>query len=342
MRRVLIASLACAVWAQEAGFRVQTQLVMVPVSVTLGGQTVDGLEPQDFLVLDNGRPRKPDVDSFATGVAPIALVVAVQSSGISYPVLLKVRRIGAMIQPLITGERGCAGLVSFSQRVEWLEECTGSPEALSRAFARLRPVGDKTGRMLDAASEAIKKLEQRPRSRKVLLLVSETRDRGSETALEAVLHDAQRANVMVYAASYSAFTTAFTTKPSDTRQPKVTQGPGTPRNEPGSPAGRERIPIPPPEQRADILGGLGELVRLGKENAVQALTVGTGGMNYRFTRQKGLEEMIEKLGRELHTQYVLSFAPDSTSPGYHTLEVRVARKGEYRVRARPGYWASGQ
>ena len=43
-------------------------------------------------------------------VAPIALVVAVQSSGISAAALAKVQKIGAMIQPLITGDRGRASL----------------------------------------------------------------------------------------------------------------------------------------------------------------------------------------------------------------------------------------
>ena len=71
------------------------------------------------------------------------------------------------------------------------------------------------------------------------------------------------------------------------------------------------------------------------------LTASTGGTVFPFTRLKGLEGAVEKLGRELHTQYILSFTPDSPTPGYHHLEVRVAGRPDLRVRARPGYWAAG-
>ena len=88
-----------------------------------------------------------------------------------------------------------------------------------------------------------------------------------------------------------------------------------------------------------MLAGIGELARLGKTNTSEALAVATGGTTFPFTRQKGLETAIEKLGAELHTQYVLSFAPDKVEPGYHHLEVRIARKSDFHIRARPGYWA---
>jgi hypothetical protein len=53
---------------------------------------------------------------------------------------------------------------------------------------------------------------------------------------------------------------------------------------------------------------------------------------------KTLEEAIVKLGEDLHSQYVVSFAPDPPEEGYHVLEVNVTRKGTFQVRARAGYW----
>jgi hypothetical protein len=70
------------------------------------------------------------------------------------------------------------------------------------------------------------------------------------------------------------------------------------------------------------------------------LTAVTGGIAFPFTRQKGLEDAIQKLGAELHSQYMLSFVPEDSAPGYHKLEVRVVRAGEFRIRARPGYWSA--
>ena len=64
------------------------------------------------------------------------------------------------------------------------------------------------------------------------------------------------------------------------------------------------------------------------------------GATFSFTRQKGLEDAIENLGAELHTQYLLGFTPESTEPGYHPIEVRVTGHADLRIRSRPGYWVS--
>jgi len=343
MKNAVVCLLALSLLAQEPPhFDVQSRLVLVPVTITdQKGRVIEGLVQDDFMVLDNGRPQKVDLDSFATGVAPIALVVAVQSSGISAAVLTKVRKIGSMIQPLITGERGCAALVSFAERVEWHQECTSDADALGRAFLRLRPGAQKEARLLDAAHESIERLRKRPNVRRVLLLISESRDRGSETALETIAVDAQTAGVTVYAATYSALKTGFTVKsPDSAPPPPVSSLPTTEDLE--SPRTKTRPRVPPPQERVDLLGAIGELSRLGKTKTTQILAQSTGGTEFAFARQKGLEGSIEKLGAELHTQYVLSFTPAQPAAGYHHLEVRVAGHGELSIRARPGYWQRGQ
>jgi VWFA-related protein len=334
--------LICAtlLFGQDPAFNVESRLVMVPVTVTdKKGRSIEGLEATDFVLQDNGRPQPVVVDSFATGVAPIALVVAVQSSGISAAVVEKVQKIGSMIQPLITGDRGCAALVAFDEQVHWLAECTKDAGVLARAFARLQPGEEKSARMLDAVHESIERLRKRPKVRRVLLLISESRDRNSETQLASVVMSAQAAGVMVYAVTYSAFKTAFTSKSNTAPDPprEYPERPRSTRTEPLTPWGR--VPVPPPEQRVDILGGIGELGRLGKTKDTESLTQDTGGATFSFARQKGLETAIEKLGAELHSQYVLSFTPVNPEPGYHRLEVRIPRDRKLRIRARPAYWS---
>jgi hypothetical protein len=213
MRCLVLFAVSLALAAQNPRFDVQSRLVLVPVTVTgAKGRTIDGLDTNDFVVLDNGRPQKVTVDTMATGVAPLALVIAIQASGISKAVLEKVHRIGAMIQPLVTGERGCAGVVAFSERIVWLQDCTNDEDALARALEQVRPGAGKSARMLDAVYESIERLRKRPNSRRVLLLISESRDRGSETALDQVAMAVQASGVTAYAATYSAFNTAFTSK----------------------------------------------------------------------------------------------------------------------------------
>ena len=320
--------------AQNQKFEVESRLVVIPAMVTdAKGRSVDGLQAPDFVVLDNGLRRNIVVDSVDTGVAPIALVVAVQSSGISAPALEKVKKIGAMIQPVITGERGCAALVSFDSNVRWHQECTKDTDALARAFHSLEAGPQYSARMLDAVDEAIEHLRQGKNVRRVLLLISESRDRGSENDLEGVIIAAQKADVTVYSCSYSAFATAWTTlvakrdKPPEPSIPRVNQKMAT------------KVDLPPPEQRVDLLAAIGELARLGKGKDTEILTDMTGGATFAFTRQKGLEDAIAKLGSELHSQYVLSFTPEKPEPGYHKLQVKVSRE-KATVRSRPGYWVS--
>ncbi len=344
--------LALSLYAQESRFDVRSRLVVVPVIVSNDkGRFVDGLEPADFVVLDNGRPQPAIVDTIDTGVAPIALVVAVQSSGIFAPVIEKVRRIGAMIQPLVTGDRGSAAVVSFDQKATWLTDFTNDEDRIDRAFKSLkaltRPGEDKEARMLDTASAAIEKLQARPNSRRVLLLISETRDRGSETTLEQVMASAQTAGITIYAVTFSALKSAFASKV-PVAQPRRAIKPKTPNDETGivngMPPGKYNPwpKKPPPEQQVDALGGIAELKRLAQANATMALTKATGGTTFPFTREKTLVEAIQKFGAELHNQYVISFVPEAHAAGYHTLEVRIARSGEFQVRARPGYWSTDE
>jgi len=339
---ILALSLTLPLVAQDSRFGVRSRLVLVPATVTdARGRPVYGLGPEDFAIFDNSRERKVSVDTLDTGVAPIALVIAVQSSGISAPVLEKVRKIGAMIQPLITGERGCAALVTFAQSVDWLQECTNDPNALQRAFRGIEAGEYKKAVMLDAVNEAIQRLRARQNTRRVILLISESRDRGSKAALEAVSVAAESADITLYAATYSLAKAAFASKVrvGEPPPPPHAQTPSEVMKTPnGEVPTKYNPPILPTEQRASISSGLAELLRLHRENDTQALAAVTGGTAFPFTRQKALEEAIGKLGAELHSQYILSFAPEDAESGYHQLEVRVLRSGDYRVRARPGYW----
>lgn len=340
MRCAVLLVLAVSLAGQDSRFEAESRLVLVPVTVTdERGVPVDGLEAEDFLVLDNGRRQKVAGEASATGVVPIALVVAVQSSSLSAAALEKVRKIGGMIQPLITGEHGCAAVIAFGNRVEWRQECTSDSDAVVRAFSRLEPGDGKDACLLDAVEAATLRLRERKNVRRVLLLISESRDRGSEGDLDNVVVAAQSAGVTIYAATYSAFLTGFTTKSSEVSTPRQPKGPKERDRPPVGPPGREEIPLPPREQRVDILGGLGELRRLRKTNTTQVLSSETGGAILSFNRQGTLETAIEKLGAELHAQYVLSFTPEAPSAGYHRLQVRLVRGGDYRVRARPGYWS---
>ena len=343
MRYGLAFVFVLALCAQDSHFDARSRLVSIPVNVSdAQGHPVEGLTAADFVVTDNGRPQTVFVDSDATGVAPIALVIAVQASGISTPVLEKVRKVGSMVQPLITGTSGCAAVLSFDEGVSWLQDCTNRPEAIEGALRDIRPEGLKRARMLDAAHAAVEKLRVRPDARRVLLLISESRDRGSDYDFALVAANAQMAGVTVYAATYSAFRTAFTSRKPVSAKPSTLPPPPVPdsyKTPSGVPAGKYDPRMVPLEDSMDVSAGLRELVRMGKTDTTRTLAVATGGTILPFLIQKGLENAIERLGLELQTQYMVSFTPDSAERDYHVVTVKVeGASGGFQVRARPGYW----
>jgi VWFA-related protein len=322
LRRTFLASLsapALAAYAQQV-IRSESRLVMVPVAVLdANGGYVAGLSAADFELLDDGTPRMVRMDTPDTGVAPISLIVAVQRAAISAAVLAKVRKIGAMIQPLIIGERGEAAVIAFDEDLHLVQEFTSDPAVISDAFTRLTAGSQAlTARMLDAVELAAKMFaERKPDSRRVLLIVSESRDRGSRLKLDRAVQLAQQEGIVVYAATYSAYATPFTAKPED----------APPREAGGN--------------YVDFGVILTELARNAKKLAARRLAAETGGAQFSFLRQSGLEHIITETGADLHSQYMLSFTPpNDAAAGMHSIEVRVNGGEKYHVRARRAYWVA--
>ncbi len=296
--------------------RTEVPLVVLPVTVTDSrGRTIDGLTVADFVVLDNGKPRPAQVDSSDALTSPVALAAVLQTSDISAAVLAKLRKIGGMIQEGLSGDRGEAAVIGFSDEAKTLAGFTPDANKIDDAFRGLRGSGNTSGCMLDALELALNLLAERPRNpRREILLVSETRDRGSKAKLQDVVEHAQRLNVTIYALSYSVYTTAFTSNPSDT--PQSTSGTG-------------------------LLGLITEPARLAKTNTVEALTAATGGRHLSFTRQAGLEEDVLKVSKEIHSRYLVSFTPPHEATGsFHTLEIQIKDRPDAIVRTRPGYWTA--
>jgi len=331
MRRAAI-GLICwlgSIAAQDKPFRVQTKIVQVPVSVMdKYGRYLDGLAASDFTVLDNGVPQEVTLDDFDTGMPPISLAIAVQTSGISTPALARIRRIGAMIQPLVIGPRGAAAVVALGREVKWLQDFTSDDAEIQDAVENLKAGSALAqARMLDAIAAISQHMKQR-KGRKVLLLLSESRDRGSETSFRQALEAVERQGIQVFGAHYSAYATTGTAKPKDLPDfpgpPTISMNPST---EPGCFCTVGISPM------------FSELARLGKTNAIQTLTEATGGSDYPWERERGIDNAIEKLGVEVHSQYILSFPQRENATGMHKIDVSVPNRGVLRIRSRRTYWA---
>jgi len=301
--------------AQQDTIRVDVPVVFVPVTaLDADGKYINGLEAVDFELLDNGKPVPFEMTTADAFSAPLALVAAVQANEASITALEKIQKTGNVVPALITGDRGSVMVLAFGDEVKTVQGWTRDANDVSRAFRGLRPQWTIKARLLDAAAEGIEQLNRRaPEERRVLLIISESKDRGSKAELQEVAQLAQRAGVTIYAVSFSAYATAFTKK------------------------GGQQAPTG--SGGFNVLGIFTEIGRLGKENTVDALTLASGGRRRGFTTLHGLEEELGHVGEEIHSQYLLSFTPVSPKAGFHWLGVRVKGRPEALVRTRPGYWA---
>ena len=312
---ILAMLLSVALLAQQEPIRVDVPVVFLPVTVMdVEGRYIDGLEASDFELTDNGKAVLFEMTTSDSVTAPLALVVAVQANENALAALEKIQKTGSVVPALISGARGSVLVIGFGEEVTTVQGWTRDSGEVSRAFRALRPQWDPKARMLDAVTEGIKLLSERaPEERRVLLVISETKDRGSKAALNDVAVLAQRAGVSIHAVTFSAYATAFTKKGGTQPDPRHSGG--------------------------NILGIFTEIGRLGKENTIEALTVASGGRSRGFTTLHGLEEELGHVGEEIHSQYLLNFTPVSPKKGFHSISVRVKSRKDAIVRTRPGYWA---
>ncbi len=320
--------------------RATVSVVLAPTTVTdRSGNLITGLSSDDFKLLDND---KPQILSKDVSVHPISMVVVVQANNAVTDALPKIQKIGSVVGDLVVGDNGEGAVIEFDHRIRTVVDFTNDSAQISDAFKKIKP-GSSTSAMIDAVSEGIRMLQTRPpERRKVILLISETGDYGSENHAREVLTQAQFANVVIYTVNISHLVTELT-RPAMPPAP-----PAIPTTATAVPAGKPLTPTSISTNRdvGDFIPGFEEIFKGVKgifvANPAEVFTRFTGGRQFSFVKQDTLERALVQLGQELHNQYLLSYHPSNLNEqGYHHIQVIVDRAA-LQVRTRPGYWSAGQ
>jgi VWFA-related protein len=333
-----------------APIKIRSVLVNTPVTVrNEKGEMVHDLEESDFRITDNGAQQK--ITHFNLGGDPISLVVVVETSSRIASILPQIRKSGILISQTVTGPTGEGAVVGFDDRVNTLLDFTSSGDLMEKAMSGL-PEGSRGTKLFDAMSKAVELLSARPEvsetelgHRRVMLVIAEAHDSGSEEKLGEVLRRAQLANITIYAVGIS------TTKADLKRKPEQT-GPS-----PVTPEGTYGIPPPPGTVQTPTTGDTsqpqgGSLLSLAvwavthakdqvTAHQLEIAAAATGGMHVSTWKDRSIERVIDEMGGELHSQYTLTYTPGGVNTdGYHEISVTVAKEKErgLKVRARPGYY----
>jgi VWFA-related protein len=307
------AALFIFAYTARAQFKSNVPLVIAPTTVTdAKGQNVDGLTADDLILYDNNVPQEIRLDWTAY---PIDLVVAVATSGYAGPAIRKLGRSGILLTQLLAAYGGETAVISFSDEVRVRQDFTEDPDAVTHALQSLRREGDQA-HTLDAMEQGLQMFEHRPAGRRrVIVMIAEKRDRSSKAKFPDVMENVERANAEIYWLSYSPFLEPFFEKaPED--------------------------PEPPPGGYNCILCPIHELARLHQPDLAALFTHNTGGRAVNFFKRQGLEEAIQRIGEELHRQYILSFQPKGgQADQFHALRVAVKGRPDWVAKTREGYWA---
>jgi VWFA-related protein len=330
--------------------KIVTRVALVNTPVTVrdsNGQMVNTLDAKDLQVTDNGVPQQ--ITHFDLGGDPLSIVFLVETSSRIAPLLPQIQKSGIVLGETVMGPDGEAAVVGFNDAVDKLQDFTTNRDAIEKVFTRLNTVTSGS-KLFDAMAIGVEMLSGRPLPtaetpgrRRIMLILSEATDVGSETKLGAVLRQAQLSNVTIYSVGLSTTMAELKAPPKDTT-PHITP-PGT-------------FPQPPmpgtvqtPETEATRYGS-GNLMALAvwavqhvknkiTDHALELAATATGGEHIATLKNHSIENAIDEIGGELHSQYSVSYIPSGTNEtGYHEIKVTVKKDG-LKVRARPGYYLAG-
>lgn len=180
---------------QQPLFRAGTDLVDLYVTVTDDdGRLVPNLVEDDFAIFDEGQPQ--DIALFESDIRPITVVVMLDTS-ISTTNVMHLIKGGAeqFLLRMLPDDRARVG--AFNDKIEIdPPEFIGNRDALIRELEHL-DFGNQT-RLFDAISTSLDALLT-VENRKVVLVLTDGEDFGSDSGWREVLGRAVEENVMIYA-----------------------------------------------------------------------------------------------------------------------------------------------
>jgi VWFA-related protein len=312
----LLALLNGSALSQETTFHSQSNVVVIPALVkSAKGEIVYGLGEKDFVVEDDGVEQPVRLDEVSE-TSQVSLVVAIQRGRRANYEFPRIRGLSAMLDPMVEAGLGQVAIVEFDSQVQLVQDFTSNSERTAENLKGLQ-AGDEGAAILDAVDYSVKLLEKAPKERqRVLLLISETRDHGSQAKVEDVVAEIGQSSTAVYALAFS---------PSRSNVLDTMRG-----NNMG-----EMHPSP------DLLAPLIMAAEAMKKNMPRTVAAMTGGEYEMFATGKNFDLRMIDFSNHLHSRYLLSIEPKSPQAGLHRIRVRLRNPGDSVVLARSSYWAVG-
>ncbi|MFZ0583300.1 MAG: VWA domain-containing protein [Candidatus Acidiferrales bacterium] len=299
--------------AEQLKHAIRSRVNEVTAPVTVRdpkGEMVFDLTQQNFRVYDNGAEQK--IDHFDVGGDPLSIVVVIETSSHILPMFPSVKHAGIVFTETVMALTSEAAVISYDSTVDLQQKFTTDPDSVQYAIEHL-PLGVNDEHLYDAMAKGIAMLDERPAvRRRIMVVVGESQDTGSESRLGGVLRQAQLANVTIYSIGLSTAMADLRAKPDHVNE------------------------------YPDLMALAVWLVKTGKNalgmNSLAVASEATGGLHLATMKDRSIDKAVDEIGGELHAQYTIGYRPHDADPeGYHEIKVVVDRPN-VSVRSRPGYY----
>ena len=340
-----------------ATLKVQTNEVILPVIVRdKKGQAVSNLKSDDFVLHEDGRPQT--IKSFTRETnLPFRLGLLVDTSRSQEAALPSEKEAtGKFIDQMLSQPVDKAFLIHFDHEVELLQDFTATKSRLHHELDEMSTSsysgdgdsddrnGDQNGgsrrrrrgtQLYDAIYLAANELMLKQDGRKALIILSDGVDRGSKETLNEAVDAAEKANLSVYCVYFKGEQERQNSgfNPGGGHHGGLGGG-GYPGGGGGYPGGGGR--------RGGSPGGSNEPKVDGKK-ILEQIAGRTGGLFFEAKKKDSFDEIYAQIGNELHSQYLLTYAPDKKSDGdadgFHKIMLK-AKDEKLDVTTREGYYSA--
>lgn len=299
------------------------------------GEFILDLSQKDFRVFDDGAEQ--NIDQWDLGGDPLAVALVIETSSRLGGMAPVIHSMGSIFTETVMALDGEAAVITYDSTVEVRQPFTQDHDAVQKAIADTNFEAPEAN-LYDGMAAAIGLLEARPESRRrAILIVGESQDSVSKANLGQVVREAGHANISIYAVGPSSIAADVRGNNKGVSPLKL---PAIPRIETVPPPDRDQMGRPMYDWMTPAMWLLQRGTNQLRNHQLEVAAAATGGIHYRPLRDSTIRGALDRIGGELHAQYIVGYRPSSErGAGFHAIKVTVSRTGAL-VRARPGYYVA--
>ncbi len=303
---LVLSGLNAQVAIQPATFRTNSQMVLVPVTVTDSyGKTIEGLRAEDFHIFEDQAPQK--IVSFSREDAPCSVGVVLDISGSMRYTIGTAKNIAHSFIGSANPQDEFMLLTVSSQPEEAELGFTHDVASMQQSVGSTRPGGMTA--LIDTVYLGLSRMPKARNPRRALVILSDGMDNHSRYSKGELMRIALEADVQVYTILID-----------------------------GGPSGASNGPAPfrpsmagkPWDHAAEQQG----------PELLEELSRKTGGLYFRVHSEASAKEAAIEAGRALREQYVIGYEPSVPSIAGKWHQVRVkSTVPKINIYARNGYYS---